>query len=209
MSNLPCINLCGGAYTTGNAVAPYLSVYCADSWNGLDTIVVLSSNSGANSGVYNGSRIILDSSYATCAGTSGNALIGFQSQGTNASWQTNAKLQVTNGGVSVGFYVYGTVYYYALTSLLSDKKTKKDIVKINKALDKIEQINGVSCTSLIDNSKRIGVIAQDVQKVAPEVISTDDKGQLGVCYSSLVGLLVEGIKELNSQIQDLKNELNF
>ena len=74
-------------------------------------------------------------------------------------------------------------------------------------MDKIQQINGIYYTSLYDHSKRIGVLAQDVQKVVPEVISTDDNGKIGVCYSSLVGLLIEGIKELNNKINNLENKI--
>ena len=86
---------------------------------------------------------------------------------------------------------------------------KTDIIIIANSLDKVQQITGVYFTSLYDNSKRIGVLAQDVQKVIPEVISTDDKGNLGVCYSSLVGLLIEGIKELNIKINSLENRIKI
>ena len=55
----------------------------------------------------------------------------------------------------------------------------------------------------------MGVLAQDVQKVAPEVISTDDNGKMGVCYSSLIGLLIEGIKELNNKINNLENRIKI
>jgi hypothetical protein len=51
----------------------------------------------------------------------------------------------------------------------------------------------------------MGVIAQEVQKVIPEVISTrESDGYLGVAYSNLVGLLIEAIKDLDKEIQDLK-----
>ena len=57
MSNLPCINLCAGTTETGNAVSLIhqfivVSVYCADSWNGFDTIVV-KSTTAADFGIYN------------------------------------------------------------------------------------------------------------------------------------------------------------
>ena len=53
----------------------------------------------------------------------------------------------------------------------------------------------------------MGVLAQDVEKVAPEVISIDDNEKKGVCYSSLIGLLIEGIKELNNKINNLENRI--
>ena len=50
ITNLPRINFCAGAYTTGNAIEPYLTVYCADSYNGFNTIVILNCVGGAYSG---------------------------------------------------------------------------------------------------------------------------------------------------------------
>ena len=92
------------------------------------------------------------------------------------------------------FYFYGTIYYYGLQAITSDIITKKDIVKITDALNKIEQINGIEYKSILTDQKRVGVIAQDVEKVYPELVSTDEEGIKGVCYTSLIGLLVEGIK---------------
>ena len=70
---------------------------------------------------------------------------------------------------------------------------------IDNPLEKIQKINGIYCTSSFYNFKRMSVLAQDVEKVAPEVIPTDDNGKRGICYSSLIGLLMKGI--INKQIR--------
>jgi hypothetical protein len=53
----------------------------------------------------------------------------------------------------------------------------------------------------------MGVIAQEIKKVAPEAVSTDSEGYLSVAYGNLVGLLIEGIKEQQDQIDNLKQEI--
>ena len=53
----------------------------------------------------------------------------------------------------------------------------------------------------------MGVIAQEIQKVAPEAVSTDAEGYLSVAYGNLAGLLIEGIKEQQKQIDELKEEI--
>lgn len=55
--------------------------------------------------------------------------------------------------------------------------------------------------------KRIGLIAQDVEKVYPEVVRTQNDGTKGILYSDLVAVLVEGIKELNSQVTTLQDQV--
>ena len=50
ITNLPRIHFCAGTYTKGNTIEPYLTVYCAESFNGFNTLVVLNCVGGANSG---------------------------------------------------------------------------------------------------------------------------------------------------------------
>ena len=54
----------------------------------------------------------------------------------------------------------------------------------------------------------MGVIAQEIQKEAPEVISTDDKRRLGVCCNSLVGLLLQGIEKQQILIDNMHIYIN-
>ena len=193
------------------ALSPFITVGVPDGWNAINTVVTLACSGGANSGYANGSRIILDGSYGTNAANGAYASsISFQSQ-YSGGWTTNAlfKTSVVSSVIVVSFYFYGTVFYDGLTSLISDETTKTNIITIDNALDKLDQIRGVYFTSLLDNTNRMGVIAQEVQRVAPEVISTDDKGRLGVCYNSLVGLLLQGIKEQQILIKDLQNRITI
>ena len=171
-----------------------MCVQAPDVWNGIDTIVTLACSGGANSGYASGGRIILDCSYGTNAANGAYvSSISFKSQ-YSGGWQTKALFQtsVVSSVMVVSLYFYGTVFYHGLTSLISHETTKTNVTTIENALDRLDQIRAVFFTSSLDHSNKMRVIAQEVQKVALEVISTDDKGRLEFCFNSLVGLLLQG-----------------
>jgi len=97
----------------------------------------------------------------------------------------------------------------------SDKKLKENIKPISKPLDKVLKLNGVEFDwkELTAEEKKtihgneghdVGVIAQEVEKVLPEVVQTRDNGYMAVKYEKMVPLLIEAIKELKAEIEDLK-----
>ena len=87
----------------------------------------------------------------------------------------------------------------------SDKRLKSNIKPLNDALQKVKQLNGVSFE--MNNKPKIGVIAQEVQKVIPEVVNTKEDGYLSVSYGNIVGLLIEAIKEQQVKIEQLEQKL--
>lgn len=86
----------------------------------------------------------------------------------------------------------------------SDARLKTDVVKIENALDKVQQLNGYTYTRTDTGSKQTGVIAQEVMKVLPEVVMGSEDTHYSVAYGNMVGLLIEAIKEQQSQINELK-----
>jgi hypothetical protein len=87
----------------------------------------------------------------------------------------------------------------------SDLRLKSDVKVIDNALDKVNSLRGVNFTYRESGIKSTGLIAQELQKVLPEaVFETDDKGHLGIRHGITVGLLVEAIKELKAEIEELK-----
>lgn len=85
----------------------------------------------------------------------------------------------------------------------SDIKLKDDIHKIESALDKIDVLNGVEYTMKSTGIKEYGLIAQDVEKVLPHaVINQDDIKR--VSYRQIIGILVEAIKELKTEVEKLR-----
>jgi len=95
----------------------------------------------------------------------------------------------------------------------SDKKLKTNITSINNSLSKVLQLNGVEFDFISSDNvgylkqHQIGLIAQDVNKVIPEVVGKNNDGTLGVSYQHLVAVLIEAIKEQQEQINDLKKRI--
>jgi hypothetical protein len=92
----------------------------------------------------------------------------------------------------------------------SDQSVKTEVQVIENAIEKIKGIRGVTFvrSDMEDKTRRAGVIAQEVEKVLPEVISKNQDGTLAVAYGNLVSLLIEGIKELSEEITELKKKIN-
>jgi hypothetical protein len=96
----------------------------------------------------------------------------------------------------------------------SDKRFKENLTPIKGSLDKLTSISGYEF-DWIPNDKYhaygdrhdVGVIAQEVEKVLPEVVQTRDSGFKAVKYEKMIPLLIEGIKEQQEQIDELKKEV--
>jgi len=86
----------------------------------------------------------------------------------------------------------------------SDKRLKKNIKTVTSALDTVNALRGVTFDWKEGNGKAIGLIAQEVQEVLPEIVSADDNGYLGIRYNNVVGVLVEAIKELKADFEAYK-----
>lgn len=87
----------------------------------------------------------------------------------------------------------------------SDERHKENIIQVTNALDMVNQMNGVFYNFKNTPEKRsVGVIAQDVEKVLPEVVY-DGHEYKSVAYGNIVGVLIEAIKELRKEVKDLKD----
>tara|TARA_R110002126_G_scaffold97120_1_gene226652 strand:- start:463 stop:834 length:372 start_codon:yes stop_codon:yes gene_type:complete len=95
----------------------------------------------------------------------------------------------------------------------SDKNLKENISNIENAVDKVSKINGVyynwtseaqEKNAHFGKEKEVGVIAQDVEEVLPEIVATRDDGTKAVKYERLCALLIESVKELKKEIEELK-----
>ena len=107
------------------------------------------------------------------------------------SWVTETELDSSGNLVATGNV---TAY--------SDARLKTDVDTIENALDKVTKLRGVSYTKLDTQERGIGVIAQEIEEVIPEVVQ--DGAYKSVAYGNIVGVLIEAIKELKSEIDELK-----
>ncbi len=87
----------------------------------------------------------------------------------------------------------------------SDIRLKTDLTKITDALSKVSRLNGYTYTRKDTGARQTGVVAQEVQEVLPEAV-VDNGEHLAVAYGNLVGLLIEAIKELKSEVDQLKGK---
>ena len=92
----------------------------------------------------------------------------------------------------------------------SDKRLKDNITPIDSALDKVSKIQGIEFDWIPapgvhgNEGHDVGVLAQEVEAVLPEVVTTRDNGYKAVKYEKIVPLLIESIKELKAEIEELK-----
>ena len=135
------------------------------------------------------------------------------STGTGAS--VTEKLRITSTGqVNIGGDYDQTTYKMKVTGTvaatnfdsLSDQKLKINIKKIEKPIETVNKIDGVTFNWKEDNSPSMGVIAQNIEKVLPEIVSGDDTKSVN--YSGLIGLLIEVVKDQQKQINELRDRLD-
>ena len=133
-------------------------------------------------------------------------------------------LNPNGGNVGIGTTAPGYTLTVAGTAWVtsgawsgSDRRWKKDIVPLASSLDKINQLQGVSYNWRTDEfpemnfgtSTQLGFIAQDVEPIIPEVVTTNPDGYKGISYEKLVPVLVEGVKEQQEQINGLLNKIEL
>ena len=87
----------------------------------------------------------------------------------------------------------------------SDISLKKDIEIITNANEILNQINGVNFTWIKSNKPSIGIIAQEIEKVLPQLVNErTDTGTKSVNYNGLIGVLIEAVKELSQRVEELE-----
>jgi hypothetical protein len=119
---------------------------------------------------------------------------------------------------SYGMYVYRGIYATENIVAYSDRRAKENITTIDSALDKVLQLRGVYYNRIddVDKKRQVGVIAQEVEEILPEVVTyCDVNDEYGVAYGNLSGILIEAVKEQNriiekqsEEIKELKEILN-
>jgi len=90
----------------------------------------------------------------------------------------------------------------------SDVSLKENIVTIDNAVDKVKALRGVEFDRKDTGVHMIGVIAQEIEEVFPEVVRENEDGIKSVAYGNIVSVLIEAIKEQQVQIEELKNQIN-
>jgi len=96
----------------------------------------------------------------------------------------------------------------------SDERLKENKVLLTDVLDKVNQLGGyefdwIPMVGIHENEGHdIGVIAQEVEKMFPEIVTTRDNGYKAVKYEKLTAVLIEAVKELTNKVKSLESEIN-
>jgi hypothetical protein len=148
------------------------------------------------------------SAYAEC----GNCMVLGSVSGKNGSNVTvNVGIGTTNPGyrLQVGTAGDGSQARANAWNVFSDERYKTDIEEIPNALDKIDGLHGYyyNWKTGDDKTRQAGLLAQEVEKVLPEIVSTDAEGYKSVEYGKMNALLLQAIKELKDQNQQLRAEV--
>ncbi len=122
------------------------------------------------------------------------------SRAVHLSHAGSTKLSTTSSGVDIT----GDLTATGNVTAYSDVTLKKDIETIPNALDKVMGMRGVNFTVKESDVRSTGVIAQEIEEQLPEVVITNENGLKSVAYGNVVGVLIEAIKELKAEIEELK-----
>jgi hypothetical protein len=132
--------------------------------------------------------------------------------GTYASNPTGNIILRSNGSNQFTVFPSGNATLAGSLSQNSDARFKENIKPIDNALDKLMQLNGYEYNwkpeLKKDTAMQIGLIAQNVEKVFPQLVSTNTEGMKSVAYQNLVAVLIESVKEQQQQIIKQQEEIN-
>ena len=143
---------------------------------------------------------------------------GLTMQNVNSVRRGASDTGITNESAKIGFYVGAVEKAYLDSSgdfvadgnvgAYSDVSLKEDIYQIENALEKVNNLRGVHFTRKATQAKEIGVVANEVEKIIPELVADHQDKELGsikvMKYANTVGLLIEAVKELSKEVEELK-----
>ena len=135
----------------------------------------------------------------------GNLGITMGDSDTGFRWSSDGNIQYITNNTHAGTFNTDLVWNGNITSH-SDRRLKKDLKVIPDALAKVNAISGYTYTRIDTGDVQAGVIAQEVEKVLPEVVRECD-GTKSVAYGNITALLIEAVKELSAKVTLLEGEL--
>jgi hypothetical protein len=192
----------GGVFYNGNGVPAF-----ADGET-IDTVAFYRKNAGTNEVVFsypNNSNTVTfrgsvsATSFSTPSGLSISGDLNVSGIATASSFSTPGGLSIS-GDLNVSGIVTAADF-----NSTSDENLKYDIRKVENSISLLNEINGIMFKWKSNNKSSIGVIAQEVEKVFPELISNGEVKSVN--YNGLIGVLIEAVKEHSIQINILKTEI--
>jgi len=204
---------------SGDNFAGDISIETANS-NGLAAHILISSGWSS----IGGDGITLQTGGSSGSANDINIICGYTFEGSDISLtagdgENGGNINLTPGDgnpFSDGLVkIWGSGCYTGSWGLCSDRRFKKNINDLEGSLNSVLQLRGVSFEYKTDEfpenkfneGKQIGLIAQEVEKVFPEFVMTDEEGYKSVAYQNMVTVLIEAIKEQQKQIESLTGRI--
>ncbi|MCK4816243.1 tail fiber domain-containing protein, partial [bacterium] len=200
----------GGKCTQDPVTRGGFAEYHSSGGNSWGAIGIASTHNNTNTGVHGR----LESAMFAADGPAGN--LGYKDSSgklwAGYFYQGNVYMENRLGigtlapghALEVNGDIQADAYFYP-----SDERLKKDIKRIKNPLDKIRQLNGVTFLWKKDDSPGVGVIAQNLEKVFPELVTTNDStGFKSIELSNLVAPLIEAVKEQADESHLLREDFN-
>lgn len=184
-----------------------------------ETIFISLPNTGVTATTYGSSTqvpvITVDTkgritSATTVAVSGGGGGVGTLQQVTDLGNTTDNNVGI--GANTTPLYtldVTGTIRATNDVIAFSDERVKENVETISDAVEKVLCLRGVTFNKINEAKRSMGVIAQEIENILPEVVHTDEDGMKAVAYGNIVGVLIEAIKEQQHQIEKLKAEVQY
>jgi hypothetical protein len=146
----------------------------------------------------------------------GSLTFGSYLSGTTASYNGSSAVTVSVAATSIntadtlvardasGDFTAGTITG-TIVNATSDVNLKQNIKPIENGLETLKQMEGVEYEWKANSQKSIGVIAQQIEQILPELVTEVD-GNKTVNYNGLIGILIEAVKELSEEVEELKKK---
>ena len=220
-----------GASTTSNSVVNH-GVLGTASGNSSTSYATTNYGASATSSGNGASTSVKNKNFGIYASASGNYATNYAVRAA-ASGTNSTNYGIYASGSTYAGYFDGAVYVngsitYTGSCTSSDERLKKNIQQLDGALDKVLKLRGVSyywknqdelkampntmendstMYYQFDDKKQIGVIAQEMENVLPELVSTDHNGYKTVDYTKLTPILIEAMKEQQAIIEGQQQQL--
>jgi hypothetical protein len=165
---------------------------------------------GTNTTITNSHALHIAAGRTFMGGSGTNTIPALAIRDVNTGLYSSATntLNITTGGsLAATFGSTGNLTVVGTVTANSDIRLKKNIKPLSNSLEKIIQLNGVEFDRIDIEEHQIGLIAQEVEEIIPEIVFESDNIK-SIAYQNLVAVLVEAIKELKTEVDELKKNIN-
>ena len=120
--------------------------------------------------------------------------------------KSTGRVGINESDPSEMLYVAGNIYATGNVTAYSDIRVKENVKEISNALEAVDKIRGVSYTRKDTKEDTLGVSAQEVESMFPELVVEDNHGMKSVNYNGLVGVLFSAVKELSTKLKEIEDK---